>query len=356
MEKGLNKNHTKMLQGLAILMMLYHHLFSTPEALGVEYSSLLKFGDVNIELHMAWFFKICVAIYAFVSGYGLYKSFANSKAGKSLSFWEILKSDYVIVLKKLFSFYTVYWLVFIIFVPIGFVFYDKQFNIKEFVMNFLGIESTYNGAWWYVLQYLKMLLTLPLVDAVFTHFKEIKETIIKYSFVLIALVIALFMYFSYKDIFYEIINFFQPAFYLCFLMGYLFSRFGVYEFVYRIIPSRLLYTLAVTGFIAVIVVRVKMAKDASSAGFDFLFVCVFAYGFAVITEMLPQICKFFKFFGQYSTIMWLTHVFYYDHYAKPLVMFGRQSTFIYLTLLILSLITAIVLNKLITIFKHKILC
>lgn len=63
----MTKNHTKMLYGLAILLMLYHHLFCAGR-LDTEYLSVL--GPV-LEEKLDWFCKICVAIYAFISGYGL---------------------------------------------------------------------------------------------------------------------------------------------------------------------------------------------------------------------------------------------------------------------------------------------
>ena len=70
MKNGITKEQSKMIQGLAIIMMLYHHLFATPEIFGIEYFSLLNIGGINIEQKMAWFFKICVGIFAFMVGYG----------------------------------------------------------------------------------------------------------------------------------------------------------------------------------------------------------------------------------------------------------------------------------------------
>lgn len=350
MEKGLTKNHTKMLQGLAILMMLYHHLFSTPLALGIPYYSVLKFGDINIELKMAWFFKICVAIYAFVSGYGLSRALSNKRADYGV--FNKLKNDYLFSIKRLISFYGVYWLVFVVFVPLGFIFFDKTFEIKEFLLNFFGIESTYNGAWWYVFFYLKVLITLPLLNLIFTHFKGIKELIKKYIFIVVLGLLIYLFYLKDETLLMDIIESFQPAFYLSFLMGYLISRFKIYEFFSKILPKNVLYFLGLVGLILVIVIRVRLAKDASSAGLDFILVCIFAYGFSVLTNMFSFLQKPLLFFGKYSTIIWLTHVFFYDHYAKNIVMYSHISTFIYITLLLLSTLTAIVLTKVIHIFKH----
>lgn len=343
MENGITKEQSKCIQGLAILMMLYHHLFSTPEALGIKYKSLLLFGNINVELKLAWFFKICVGLYAFVSGYGLYKSFKLGQKD-TCSFGERLLTDYKIILKKLFNLYSVFWLVFIIFVPIGFIFFNKSFEIKEFILGFLGLSNSYNGAWWYILQYLKMLLVLPLVDVAFHWYISKKDRIIWILYIGIAVVAVIILYFVFPNDFDATLQFFQPAFFLCFLMGYIISRFGLYELFYKLLGQKVMYILGILGFILVIAARIKIAKDASSAGLDFIFVPVFVYGFCVILCLCRPAVRFFAFFGKYSTIMWLVHVFYYDHYAKGVVMATHFSTGIYLTLLILSVVTAIILN------------
>lgn len=352
MDKGLTKNHSKMLQGLAILMMLYHHLFSTPEALGVDYVSLLKFGEANIELHMAWFFKICVGIYAFVSGYGLCRVLANADSTRSIliktdeRFFEHLVRDYKIVLKQLFWFYIQFWLVFFIFIPVGFIFYRRKFDLSEFLLNLFGISSTYNGAWWYVAFYTKILLILPLCDCVLTLFKSSKEKLIEALFYIAILGALLAFYIADSFYFGRFVSSFQPAFLLCFLVGFLISRFQLYELAIRLFTKKIAYALGILGFILVIACRVKIAKDASSAGLDFIFVPVFVFGFVVLMELWTPVSKIFEYMGKYSTFMWLTHVFFYDHYSKKLVMASHVSIGIYLMLLILSFASAYVLDVL----------
>ena len=51
MKYGMTKKHTQMLYGIAIAMMLYHHLFCIPSRLNCNYFSVLG----NIELKLAWF-------------------------------------------------------------------------------------------------------------------------------------------------------------------------------------------------------------------------------------------------------------------------------------------------------------
>jgi len=342
LDKGITKEQSKALQGAAILMMLYHHLFSVPDALGTQYYSLLNIGGINIELRMAWFFKLCVGIYAFVSGYGLCRAIKRDKD----SFIGSLRNGYICVFKKLFSFYKQYWLVFVIFVPIGFVFFNRQFVLSEFLLNLLGISSTYNGAWWYVYQYLKMLLIFPVMDCIFIWFKDRKERYYQWAFYAAVIAMLIALYVINRMAFTAFLEYFRPPLFLCFFAGYIISRFSLYELCCRFIPQKLLYFLGILGVVLVIAARVKIAKDATSVGLDYIFVPVFAFGFSVIMILLPKLKKFFCFYGGLSTYMWLTHVFFYDHYAKGLVMATHTSTGILLTLLVLSTAAAMALSYL----------
>ncbi len=354
LKNGISKDQSKIIQGIAILMMLYHHLFSTPEALGVPYNSLLKIGEYNIELKMAWFFKLCVGIYAFISGYGLYHSLKSQT--KSDNFFRNLINNYKIVLKKLLSFMLQFWLVFAIFIPIGFIFYDKSFDLSEFILNLLGFSSSYNGAWWYVAQYMKMLMILPLINCALIFVKNKKYIISQSVFYISIIILCVAIFIINRDLFDIITDFFQPAFLLCFIIGYLISRFNIFQILYKIFPSLLIDVLGIIGLILVIVVRVKIAKDASSAGLDFIFVPVFVFGVLVLLSYIKYISIIFRFFGKCSTFIWLTHVFFYDHYAKNIVMFSHFSTGIYLTLLLITTLTALLLIKLSSIFKINQIC
>lgn len=354
LKNGISKDQSKIVQGLAILMMLYHHLFSTPEALGSTYNSLLKIGECNIELKMAWFFKICVGLYAFISGYGLYYSLKSGT--KSSNFFYNLFNNYKIVLKKLLSFMFQFWIVFIIFIPIGFIFFDKSFDIKEFILNFIGYSSSYNGAWWYVAQYMRMLLILPIINCAFIFIRNKRYILTQCVFYLVIICSIIIVFINNRTLLNSIIEYFQPAFLLCFIVGYIISRFKLFQFIYKILPSIFVDILGIIGMVLTIVLRVKIAKDASSAGLDFVFVPVFIFGFLILINYLKKIAVIFIFFGKYSTFIWLTHVFFYDHYAKNIVMFSHFSTGIYLTLLLMSTLTAMLLTKLTSIFKINQIC
>ncbi len=69
MKHGLKKEDSLLIYGIAILFMIYHHLFVWG---GGSHFSILDtiFGEMT-EQRLAWLFRLCIPLYAFISGYGI---------------------------------------------------------------------------------------------------------------------------------------------------------------------------------------------------------------------------------------------------------------------------------------------
>ena len=65
-------------KGVAIIMMLFHHSFLQGRWENYNLSILFPFSYKSIT-DFAWFCKICVSMFVFVTGYGLYKSISNNE-------------------------------------------------------------------------------------------------------------------------------------------------------------------------------------------------------------------------------------------------------------------------------------
>lgn len=119
-------NDSACLYGIAILLMVFHHCFCIPSRLGENYISVL--GDYALEARIAWIGKLCVAIFAFISGYAF-----SIKAEKNKEEHVINRvlSDYRLSISHLIKFYLKFWLVFLIFIPIGIAFFGKSGNPKN---------------------------------------------------------------------------------------------------------------------------------------------------------------------------------------------------------------------------------
>lgn len=131
------KKETNYIKGIAIILMLMHHLFAFPDRIPHDANIInsLPFIGANVDSYLANFGKICVAIFLFISGYGF--AFKN-------------KINFNYSIEKLKKLYFSFWLVFIIFIPIGFVFINNDWSDStplKLAKNILGITSNYNGEW-----------------------------------------------------------------------------------------------------------------------------------------------------------------------------------------------------------------
>ncbi len=78
MEKSFGKNDTLKIKGIAILLMIIHHLFRLE-----KYTQGFDISFYPISAgrmaQLATYFKICVPIFAFLSGYGILFSYKKMK-------------------------------------------------------------------------------------------------------------------------------------------------------------------------------------------------------------------------------------------------------------------------------------
>lgn len=148
------KEHTSYVKGFAILYMLMLHLTSGPSRLALQ--------DIPswYGMPITHAFQICVPMFLFMAGFGLYKIYEKKS---SFSYFDAIK--------RIFKLYKQYWVVFIIFVPIGFIFFDRTFQLTEFVLNFFAIICSYNGEWWFLALYLELLLLFPIITRINVNFK-----------------------------------------------------------------------------------------------------------------------------------------------------------------------------------------
>lgn len=383
MKEGMTREQSSVLRGIAILMMIYHHVFATPEIYELEYFSVLRFGGINVERYVAWFFKIALGLYLFVSGYGMYYVLKKRpvKDPAEESFTGYLLGCYRQALAKLGRLYAQYWYAMAVSMTLVFLFDPDAptFYLKEFLLNMAGISNSYNATWWYILQYVKMLLLLPLVAALFQRFSDPaqeKKKWIFYAAAVFALLLCLAAGFLFAPGFLELMikaaRGLRISFTLIFIVGYLAARFSVYQRISNMkifeesvsgteisekessekkisekktsgeamsgqaVSERKMLLAGVIALAASVVVRVLLSDDPAYAKMDFLIVPVFIFGVLTVLERLPRLSAVLRFFGGLSTYMWLVHIFFWGRTFRPLFLLTGVSTGIFLTLVALS--------------------
>lgn len=150
-------------------MMLWHHCFLSGrfETFPISFWPLRE----SQVVHIAFFFKTCVSLFAFVSGYGLYLSYQRTKENESgADRW---------VIKRIIKTLSNYWVIVILAWIICTVIDNRPFQIYGFegsVMaglwnmagDFLGLSNLIGipkigQDWWYISAALAYVVLLPLI-------------------------------------------------------------------------------------------------------------------------------------------------------------------------------------------------
>ena len=147
----MTKSDTRQLKGLAILMMLWLHLFSNEETAGHLSYWLSYINGLPLAYSLTRLASCCVPIYIFLGGYGLAATYQTAPAHQ------------LHVGRRTLALMANFWLIFLIFIPIGFVVNPERYpgDALTFVLNATAIIYSYNGAWWFLLPYILLTLTAP---------------------------------------------------------------------------------------------------------------------------------------------------------------------------------------------------
>lgn len=165
--KRFSVNDSFSIKGIAIIFMIIHHCFRT--------GAVLSFGTHNIfcdplkkyqVVNIADFGKLCVPIFAFLSGYGLYLSYIKAENKRSWTITHLIKtlsvfwiivilqwSYYLLTSNRISSFY------FKDGIPSG---------IIHMITEFFGIASilgfkTLDGGWWYMGTAVFFIIIIPFI-------------------------------------------------------------------------------------------------------------------------------------------------------------------------------------------------
>lgn len=174
-ESGFSKRDSLALKGIAILMMMWHHCFLAGrfETYTINFWPLAQSQVSNI----ADFCKICVSLFVFVSGYGLYLTYQKAeKEHKEVGRW---------IYEKLVRTLSGYWFVLILAWIICAVLDNRPYRVYGFEKSvFLGIWNMFieflgltnlvkgtqlNATWWYMSAAVVFIVLLPAIALGFKY-------------------------------------------------------------------------------------------------------------------------------------------------------------------------------------------
>lgn len=288
----MNKLLTKKIKGVAILVMMLHHLFPLAWT-SVADTWYFPYLEMIFDA-----FKICVAMYAFLCGYGY--NFSTDKT------FHYSTKRCLVLLKH-------YWLqLFLIFIPIAC--YSGYVLTPELLLrNMFGLTPNLNFFAWYVYFHIFTMLVLPLYTKLFKRsFGQDIILAVVCSYLPEVLLHSLPWY--GKNV--VINSLFNCFLYLpCVLVGYLCAKHKVFEALDQYIPkSKLIYGLFLVG---IIFCRILCASILGFA-LDTLYVPIFIYcWYCTLREQSDTIVgKTLAVLGRYSTQIWFFHAIFFSTYIK----------------------------------------
>lgn len=338
---GLSKNVSNILYGFAILQMVWGHLFLFEEKVP-GWISLATIHGISIERIISVSFS-CVSIFAFITGYGMCKKMEsqNNFSGGEYSYKEIIINNVKYSIKKYISLMKQVWLVFIIFIPIGIIFFDKKWEFRELILNFWGISSSINKEWWYIRFYICLLLMFPLLDIIYT----ISKIIIKNEkMIIISIIFLIAVGILYKNT----RSLFCFGSYIVFISGYLCARFKIFD---DLKVNKI--TLAIS-VIAIIVLLISKCVMLFYLGLDqkydkFMDAYTIPVLICAIVVLYTQTKNsmfwiVISFFGRHSSYIWLTHTFFCYYYLQRIIIMPKYSVLVFSFTLFLATISALALE------------
>ena len=324
----LSINDTNALKGVALLLLLCHHLFYVQNGLynDIHINSLYLVQEIGI------FCKLCVALFVFLSGYGLMVQ-AEMNGGIVNA-----KEFYRRRFKKLF---LNYWFIWLLFVPISYFCFDLTFEKAyvqdvelQLVFDILGIHDLffsgkaycYNPTWWFYSCIIVLYLLFPLM------YKMMKRDAL--SLILLTLIM------SFLPIpFIGVIKFNIVAFSLGMWMA----------IVKNAPPSRQSLWL-------VLMLALLYAVERNINNYPLMIDCILALLIVKLYQSVkcPEIIKnVMAFLGKHSMNIFLFHTFIFYFWFQGVVYASRNPIIIFLTLLAICIPISIVLEwiKKYTIYK-----
>lgn len=331
MDKRFTVDITNSCKGIAICLMIIHHLFFNVTNMGVEIYHIVIAQKIGILS------KVCVAIFLILSGYGLEK-----KYGKECKIYEFYK-------KRFLKLYINYWFVVTISIVIGLIFFSNECMqllgdkpIIRALYNYTGIQfltgyQGYNGAWWYITLTVILYILFPLI----------RIGIEKYN--------GIFLIFSSLTLFpnlfnYNILNIKWIVFWFFpFILGVFLAYNNTFEKLAIINEEKgfkyINALLILLMFIIIIPKRLRLGMSYEGYALDSIFgflIIIFNYFYL---SKIKEVNRLFIFLGRYSMDMFLIHGFITTIYTANFIYSIKDPIIMFIITLLLSLIIAIFMGK-----------
>ena len=345
------KEHTMQMKGIAIIILLFHHCFlNTQRWATVPYEKLATtkgWGDYPISFapfsshtiqYLASFSKICVAMFVFMTGYGMWVSYESQKKKTTMS--NYIKKRMVTLMT---GFLIIFVVTEILAIPTGrFIeVYGHDFrSVVYMIIDALGLAKLLGTplfclTWWYMSLAIVLIMIFPFVHSIME----------KYQWVVVvaSIIVPRACGFGQStDLF---------RYLLAYTLGMYFAQHDLLgrikeKFMKQNVAGKLLSLIVSLIGLAVII---KCRQNAWIGwkyldfwdGFAAMYMIVISYIYILNGKW---IVKGLGFLGKHSMNIFLIHSFYRDVFFHEFTYSFYYAWLDYIVLMAISLVTSIVLE------------
>lgn len=345
------KEHTMQMKGIAIIILLFHHCFlnaqrwatvpyeklATTKGWGYYPISFAPFSSHTIQ-YLASFSKICVAMFVFMTGYGMWVSYESQKKKTTMS--NYIKKRMVTLMT---GFLIIFVVTEILAIPTGrFIeVYGHDFrSVVYMIIDALGLAKLLGTplfclTWWYMSLAIVLIMIFPFVHSIME----------KYQWVVVvaSIIVPRACGFGQStDLF---------RYLLAYTLGMYFAQHDLLarikeKFMEQNMAGKLLFLIVSLIGLAVII---KCRQNAWIGwkyldfwdGFAAMYVIVISYIYILNGKW---IVKGLGFLGKHSMNIFLIHSFYRDVFFHEFTYSFYYAWLDYIVLMAISLVTSIVLE------------
>ena len=345
------KEHTMQMKGIAIIILLFHHCFlnaqrwatvpyeklATTKGWGYYPISFAPFSSHTIQ-YLASFSKICVAMFVFMTGYGMWVSYESQKKKTTMS--NYIKKRMVTLMT---GFLIIFVVTEILAIPTGrFIeVYGPDFrSVVYMIIDALGLAKLLGTplfclTWWYMSLAIVLIMIFPFVHSIME----------KYQWVVVvaSIIVPRACGFGQStDLF---------RYLLAYTLGMYFAQHDLLarikeKFMEQNVAGKLLSLIVSLIGLAVII---KCRQNAWIGwkyldfwdGFAAMYMIVISYIYILNGKW---IVKGLGFLGKHSMNIFLIHSFYRDVFFHEFTYSFYYAWLDYIVLMAISLVTSIVLE------------
>lgn len=350
-----DKNDTKAIKGIAIIMMLFHHLAGFPERFPIGFegfaSKWQKFVDDGYLQTFAFNAKFCVSIFFLLGGYGMYKRLEKGSFNLFDSIMGLMKR---------------FWKIFIIFTPIAFIFFKRtgegtnylcsRYVIEkwsDFITNVLGnftlLNNSINLEWWFLPYYICALM----LGAFYCDKMKKTNNFLNEIFIVFGLDILIRSVFPNIPVINGFSGLYDSVYYCYFMKitenaatffaGIIFAKYnGICRLKSELYKIPCKTVISVIGMFAIMWSRCYIKGEA----LDIVYSVLFTSFCSVFLDGIKVFKTVFQYLGKHSTNIWLIHSFYCYYFLEvtKIVYCTRNVWIDVLILLAISLVSSILVD------------